>query len=222
MLKRIILGLFILCSSFLLVMSGLMLSNNGLQIIVNLTEHFVPQLKIKNIRGRVLDGFCADNIQYEQPDGLQVNINNLCLAWFWAENTLSLPYFEADKTTVHLPTQSKSSNEPPTIPEIKLPFQIALPLIRLKDIKIANFDISLFELSAIINSQLHINHFQIKSPLFQISSNGNIGLQKPHDIHLKTDWDTNLLKGILEVSGNINELKLKNNLQKPLIAQINA
>jgi translocation and assembly module TamB len=222
MLKRIILATFIICSGFLLTISWFILSNNGLQTIIKITEHFVPQLEIKNIRGRVLDGFCADNIQYEQPDGLQVNINNLCLVWFWGENTLSLPYFEADKTTVHLPTQSKSSNEPPTIPEIKLPFQIALPLIRLKDIKIANFDISLFELSAFVDSQLHIDHFQVKSPLFKISSKGNIGLQKPHDIHLKTDWDTNLLKGILEVSGNINELKLKNNLQKPLVAQIQA
>jgi translocation and assembly module TamB len=222
MLKRILLATFIICSGTLLTISWFILSNNGLQIIINLTEHFVPQLEIKNIRGRVLDGFCAENVKYEQADGLQVNLHNLCLAWFWGENTLSLPYFEADKTTVHLPTQSKSSNEPPTIPEIKLPFQIALPLIRLKEIKVANFDISLFELSAFIDSQLHIDHIQVKSPLFQISSNGDIELQKPHDINLKTDWDTNLLKGILEVSGNINELKLKNNFQKPLVAQVQA
>lgn len=222
MLKRILLATFIICSGTLLTISWFVLSNNGLQIIISLTEHFIPQLEIKNIRGRVLDGFCVDNIQYEQPDGLQVKIHNLCLAWFWGENKLSLPYIEADKTIVSLPTQSKPSNEPPTIPEIKLSFQIALPLIRLKEIKVANFDISLFELSAFIDSQIHIDDIQVKSPLFQISSNGNIGLQKPHDIHLKTNWDTNLLKGILEVSGNIAELQIKNDLQKPLVAQIQA
>jgi len=222
MLKRIILGSFILCSAFLLCIMWFVISNNGLQTIIKIIENFVPQLEIKNIRGRVLDGLCIEGLNYKQDDGLNVDINQLCLAWFWDKNTLSLPYLEADKITVHLSTQSKPSNEPPIIPEIKLPFQIALPLIRLKEIKVANFDISLFELSAFIDSQVHINHFQIKSPLFQISSNGNIGLQKPHDINLKTDWDTNLLKGILEVSGNISELKLKNNLQKPLVAQIQA
>ena len=173
MLKRIMLGSFILCSAFLLCIMWFVISNTGLQTIIKIAEHFVPQLKIDQIKGRVLDGFCADNVQYEQVDGLRVNIHNLCLAWFWDKNTLSLPYLEADKTTVHLPTQSKPSNEPPIIPEIKLPFQIALPLIRLKEIKVANFDISLFELSAFIDSQVHIDHFQIKSPLFQISSNGN-------------------------------------------------
>lgn len=220
MLTRIIVGIFTLCSIFLLGISWFILSNSGLQTVINLAEQFVPQLEIKNIRGRILDGFCADSIQYEQPDVLHVRIHNLCLAWFWEKNTLSLPYIEADKITVSLPTQNKSSSEPLVIPEIKLPFQTALPLVRLKEIKVANFDISLFELSSFIDSQIHLDYLQIKSPVFQIASNGKVELQKPHAIHLKTDWDTNLVKGILEISGTLNELQLKNHLQKPLPAQI--
>jgi translocation and assembly module TamB len=220
MLKRIILGLFIVCSAFLLGVSWLILSNSGLQTAINLAKYFVPQLEIKNIRGRLLDGFCAEKVHYQQSDGLQTDIHNLCLAWFWEKNTLFVPYLETDKMVVSLPTQSKPSNDPPTIPDIKLPFQIDLPLIRLKNTQVAQFDISLFELSAFLDSQVHLDFIQVKSPLFQMASKGKIGLQPPHDINLKTDWDTNLLKGFLEVSGNINELKLKNNLQKPLIAQI--
>ncbi|MEY3219430.1 MAG: hypothetical protein RIT27_787 [Pseudomonadota bacterium] len=222
MLRRLILGSFIICALFLSFVMWLAISNTGLQMVTIWVEKFVPQLKIDQVNGRLLNGFCADNITYQQPDGLQINIAHLCSEWFWHQNTLSISYLEGNQINIVLPVQTQTTNEPPHIPDITLPFNISLPIARLRNIKLSDFEISLFELSAQLEKQLHIDHFQMKTPLFQTILQGDMGLQKPHILNLKTQWQSDIAKGVLEISGNLADLQLNNQFQEPVPAHLQA
>ena len=103
MLRRLILGLFVVCALLLSIIMWIVISNTGLKTITILVENFVPQLKITGINGRLSDGFCADNVDYQQSDGLQIKITHVCSSWFWRENTLFLSYLEANQTDIILP-----------------------------------------------------------------------------------------------------------------------
>jgi len=220
MLRRLILGLFVVCALLLSIIMWIVISNTGLKTITILVENFVPQLKITGINGRLSDGFCADNVDYQQSDGLQIKITHVCSSWFWRENTLFLSYLEANQTDIILPTQTKSSNEPFNIPDIILPFNISLPIARLKNTKINNFEIPLLEVSAHLEKQLYIDYFQVKTPLFQTTLQGSIGLQKPYAINLKAEWQADIVKGISNISGNLADLHLNNQLQSPVSADL--
>ncbi|MFT6596832.1 hypothetical protein, partial [Cycloclasticus pugetii] len=81
-------GLRVLLATFLLIsvlLAWLALTESGLSTVLSLSQKLVPELTVKKVSGRLLDGAVFEQIEYQVDEHSQVSINNLTLSWQAAE-----------------------------------------------------------------------------------------------------------------------------------------
>ena len=200
----------------------------GLERAYELVRHSVPgKLSVHTLQGKLLGPISFSNISYIN-DEIDVKLEQLELDWKLARlftGTLRITEVDAHGFTLQLadaPNQKKS--EPPT--NIVLPFSIDISHARLTQARILTekqspFLIKQVSLQAKANNKtVRFAHLSIETELFDLTTEGMLGLDIKSPLDLKTDWTIRYshyppLKGRGRFNGTLAKLTLEQTIQQP-------
>jgi translocation and assembly module TamB len=235
-LKKYLIGCFLLLSIFIATLSSLMSTQTGSHWVVRkFAKSF--DVKIGALNGNLLSGLDVKSFAYQQ-NGIAVQGENLSFRWqpsglFYA--SVNVQSLSAEKLRISLPP-SKQEPEPENYqwPSLAQPVRIRLANISLRDIEIRQGE-TLIPLSAITGSlglgtlHLRARNFTVENNQGKVNLNGLMALRYPYGLDVKADWqfsDKSLpvdkLAGLLNLTGDIKNLKLEQAFSQPLDMKLTA
>lgn len=223
--RHLIFGLVIIVSGVSGVLFWLLATESGLQWVFKQ----IPNLKVKTVQGRFLKEINLESLSFQNKE-IKLQIQQVNFSWqplFLFDKKLFLNSLFVKKADIELPTPSQTEKEPLEIPELKLPIQIVLQNIQLRDLQIKQGDKTLpslneFFLEAEINEKLQIHTLDIKTPLANAKLQGFFQFSKPFDLNFKINWQAPIPIDNLQASGNallygnLEKLILEHDLKNPI------
>lgn len=221
LLRHLILGLVLILVGLSGVLFWLLDTQSGLQWALKQ----VPDLKIKSVQGRLLEDISLEELSFQNKE-INLQIQRVSFSWqpfLLLDKKLLLNSLIIEKANVELPaaipSEKPAEKKPLEIPDIKLPIQIILQDIQLRDLHIKQGDQNLpvlneLLLSAEIKEKLQLHKLAIQTPLANADLNGFFQLSKPFDLNFKINWQAPIPMDNLQASGNA---FLHGNLEKLII-----
>ncbi|MEY3220422.1 MAG: hypothetical protein RIT27_1779 [Pseudomonadota bacterium] len=235
LLRHLILGLILILTGLSGVLFWLLDTESGLQWILKQ----VPDLKIKSIQGRLFEEISLEEIAFQNKE-FNIKIQKVNFAWqplLLLKKQLLLNSFIIEKAHIELPAISSSTkpanHKPLEIPDLKLPVQIILQDIQLRDIHIKQGDQMLPVLNGLIlradvSEKLQLYKLAIQTPLATADLKGFLQLSKPFDLNFDIHWqapiplDNLQAAGKGRLSGNVNKLMVDHELKMPVNLSLSA
>lgn len=215
---------------------------DGLFFIVEQAKLLAPgKLKIKKVEGRLLSQVSISEFSYQNKD-LKIQFDSFLFSWD-AKELLNLKIYikqlHLNKIEVDLPKPEQKApepdkeSEPLELPNLKLPVQIVLDDLQINQVKIKTAEaktkpiiIDSIQWRSTTKEVFALQHFQVKSPLFNLKVVGDVSLTKPHPVQMNLDWSANLpeftVVGQGELTGDMQKLLLSHTVSQPLAINLNS
>jgi translocation and assembly module TamB len=208
----------------------------GLRVIVTVAQKFTPgTLKINTVKGMLLNEVNFTGVSYQYED-TAVQLASFQFIWdaeALLDGKLHLKKLHLKTIEADLPKSSQEKKQkdsaPLQLPELDLPIQIVLDDVQIHQVTIRTAEaepliIDSIELRSNTTKVWSLQHFQIKSPLFNAKLAGDVGLTTPHTLQLNLDWSAKLpeftIVGQGELSGDMQKMTLTHTVSKPLEVEL--
>jgi len=223
-------------------LSWLNLTESGLRWLYQQSQSYLPgELKLTNLKGRLIGPINAASVEYIQAEGVRVKAEQLSLDWqpvMLMSAQININRFHVKSIKVDLPETEKSknkSNQPVSLPELHLPWRVALNDVAINDINIIQnqqaFKLKQLKLNVTSRfSHLAIEQLSVNTERFNLNIKGELWTKKNYPHKLELLWQAKLpssaiVKGAGQLSGDIKKIhviqQLNGALQLGLDAEIN-
>ncbi len=181
-------------------------TEDGLQRLLALGQRVAPgTLSWQQAEGRIAGPLDLAGFDYQQENGLQVNIRSVALRWqpqALLQRKLHLQRLALSGLTLHLPKPAADDLEQPAgpieLPDIDLPMDISIDELDLDDIRIYPWGkaqpivIDRIKLAAVGGgSRLQVVQLDLHAPEGAASLSGTVEPQGDYPLDLKLDWHFN-------------------------------
>ncbi len=177
-------------------------TDDGLQRLLALGQRFAPgELSWQRADGGIAGPLRLEGLRYRQDDGLDVAIDEIDFDWRPAElpGRLHLDRLRLAGLTLRLPEPADAppaqTDEPPTLPQIDLPFDLRIDAIDLTDIRIypagadAPIVVERLQLAAAgEGSELQLLRLDIDAPEGSATLRGSVEPRGDYPLDLTLDW----------------------------------
>jgi translocation and assembly module TamB len=227
-------GLRVLLATFLLIgvlVAWLALTESGLSTVLSLSQKLVPELTVKKVSGRLLDGAVFEQIEYQVDEHSQVSINNLTLSWQAAElirGRLIIDELLIDDVLMTLQGDRPQTSAPISLPAISSPLVLSLKKVRVNTLTVQQGQ-AVTRPVRNIQAALSLWNDTLTIDALSLDSTDRAGLKLNGSIQLSGDYPTALtyewlamdptLKGLAgkgDIKGNANELRVEQRVIKPV------
>ena len=208
----------------LVVVTWLVMTESGLhwayENAYQYAQAYLPgQLKISKLEGRLMGPITVSGLAYEH-DGTQVSADQITLEWLpfaLLSTTVNISRLHVSSLHIVLPqtdlSQSENTDKPLSLPDIHLPWRVAL-----KDVVIDDFTFNQHEQSVGLDkirlsasslfSQVDIDQLSIKSNNFNLNIQGELQLANTYPHELNVSWQARLpssavIKGNGQLAGSL-------------------
>lgn len=212
-------------------------TESGLGFLVAQGQRWAPgKLQVATFQGRLINDVRFTGLSYQQEETV---LSIASIQFSWEAKALLTGQIHVKKlhitnmeATLPAPAhQEKPSQTPPlTLPNIQLPFSLALDEVHISQIKIhrphtSPFLLDKLTLRSTTTDVLSLQQLHIDAPQFNIHLTGDVGLTSPHAIQLHLDWSTQFphtppLTGQGELKGDEQQLVLTHTVHRPLEIQL--
>lgn len=197
-------------------------TESGLRVAIHYAITFIPgDLSIGKLEGSLIGPITARNIHYKQ-NSMLVKVNKLTFEWKPAAiltNTINVNKLHIETLNIKLPTPTASkSNQVTVIPEINLPWRIALKNVVLDDINVnqseTNIELKQIKLNATsLFNQIYIKSLALRARNFEFDLNGQLNTGQNYQHKLDINWSADLpekaaLVGKGRIEGNLTALTI--------------
>jgi len=202
----------------------------GLRFITAVAQQFAPgTLKIDTVKGLLLNEINFTGVSYQYED-TAVQVASFQFVWdaeALLDGKLHVKKLHIKAIEADLPKsrQEEKDSAPLELPDIDLPIQIVLDDVQIHQVTIRTAEaepliIDSIELRSNTKAKVwSLQHFKIKSPLFNAKLAGDVGLTTPHTVQLNLDWSAKLpeftVVGQGELNGDMQKLILTHTVSKP-------
>ncbi|MDM8561517.1 translocation/assembly module TamB domain-containing protein [Candidatus Parabeggiatoa sp. HSG14] len=237
--KRKLIYFFASLFTLLLIILGIIfwivVTESGLQFVVEQTQRFAPgELELESLEGRLIDEVSFTKLSYQYQDTV-VQIDSFLFNWdiqALVDKKVHIEQLHVSGINMSLPKgedKKEKESTPLEIPEIDLPITIAIDDVQINQVSIKMaeaepFIIDSIELRSTTSDTLSLQTFQVKSPQLNAKLVGDVDLKKPHTVQLDLDWTAQLpdftVVGQGELSGNLQQLVLNHTISKPLEVEL--
>ena len=207
----------------------------GLRFITAVAQQFAPgTLKIDTVKGLLLNEINFTGVSYQYED-TAVQVASFQFVWdaeALLDGKLHVKKLHIKAIEADLPKsrQEEKDSAPLELPDIDLPIQIVLDDVQIHQVTIRTAEaepliIDSIELRSNTKAKVwSLQHFKIKSPLFNAKLAGDVGLTTPHTVQLNLDWSAKLpeftVVGQGELNGDMQKLILTHTVSKPLEVEL--
>lgn len=217
-----------------LILFGLVIAGTewGLQWTYRTAVMLLPgQLSIAELHGRLLGPLRLRGLRYRHQD-TEIELERLDLDWSPGELTDRLLHIHS--LTVHNLTvnYAGTSDEPPTLPDIHLPFRLRIDQARLSALHLQKRgQATAFELtSAALSTRWerdrgHIQRLEVEGPTYRLSASGDLTPQGDYPLDLQVQWrfdaaEYGLWEGAGRLHGDAKRLQVEQQLASPVTASL--
>ena len=209
-------------------------SQTGLRWAFEYAKPYMPgEFKMAALEGRLIGPMTAKGIDYRQ-DGAHITLDQLTLDWSPATlftANVTLRQLHAQSLNIELP-ESPTTNQPITLPEIRLPWRVALEDVVVDGLSLhqngQDFSLQQIKLDATtLFSQLDIKQLSLRADRFELTINGGLQLSHDYPHDLAMHWQTTLpstavIKGVGRLQGDIKKTRVKQKLTGPVQLTLDA
>lgn len=225
--------LLLLTLAFFVWLAG---TESGLRMTYRYAADYLPgTVQIEKLEGSLFGQITVSNLQYKQ-NNILIKASKLMIQWRPAAlftNKISVSKLHIRSLKIKLPTADKNkSNQPVTLPEINLPWRVAVKNVLINDISInqaeKDFVIKQIKLNATtVLNKLKIKQFDLSTNKFTVSFNGKINLSKTYQHKLDVQWrahfsDKPAVIGKGQIRGDITATKIKQHMTGPVELSLSA
>ncbi len=213
-------------------------TESGVNFLVAQGKRYAPgSLEIEQIKGTLLGELYLTHVSYNQQNTVDAKIENVLLSWRPSalfSRTAHIKQLHFNGLAVKLPESEKSpkSNEPISLPDIKLPFNIILDDVQINQVAVQTgdgkpFEINTSQLQAQLIEKLTLRKLNVDAPLFTVRALGDAQLITPHPLNLTADWTANIdntppLAGHADIYGDTNKITINHQLAQPVSVNLEA
>ena len=223
----------------LLFIFWLITTQSGLGFIYQYANDYLPgRIVIEKLEGSLVGSITASKIQYEQNDTL-IKVDKLTLQWRPAallSNSLDINYLYVQSLTIKLPIAETNINDQPlTLPEINLPWRVALDNVVIDDFNMnlsdkPEINVGLKQIKLNVSTlfnKINIKSLTLKTELSQLNIKGQLIADKNYQHKLELDWQTELpnkaiLTGKGRIQGDVTALNIHQQVSGPVQLIFNA
>ena len=227
-------GLRVLLATFLLIsvlLAWLALTESGLSAVLSLSQKLVPELTVKKVSGRLLDGAVFEQINYQVDEHNRVSINNLTLSWQAAQlirGRLTINELLIDDVLMTQQGNGAQTSTPISLPAISSPLVLSLKKVRVNTLTVQQGQ-AMTQPIRNLQAALSLWGDILTIDALSLDSTGKAGLKLNGSIQLSGDYPTTLayewfakdptLKGLAgkgDIKGNASELRVELKVIKPM------
>ncbi|MGB1339435.1 MAG: translocation/assembly module TamB, partial [Cycloclasticus pugetii] len=227
-------GLRVLLATFLLIsvlLAWLALTESGLSAVLSLSQKLVPELTVKKVSGRLLDGAVFEQIDYQVDEHNRVSINNLTLSWQAAQlirGRLTINELLIDDVLMTQQGNGAQTSTPISLPAISSPLVLSLKKVRVNTLTVQQGQ-AVRQPIRNLQAALSLWGDILTIDALSLDSTGKAGLKLNGSIQLSGDYPTTLayewfakdptLKGLAgkgDIKGNASELRVELKVIKPM------
>ncbi|WP_111642963.1 translocation/assembly module TamB domain-containing protein [Marinimicrobium alkaliphilum] len=224
--------------TLVLLVSLIVATEPGSRWAINTAVERIPMVELGTIEGNMLTGLDVSYVDYAL-DEQHYRIEELSFRWqplALLYRSVSVQSLEASRVTLVLPAGAEADPEPTDWsdfewPSLALPVQIQLGGLALRDITLVQGD-NEFYLESVSGSYTHgsfsarVDDLEVVAPAFRVNASARLGVRHPYAGEVTVDWHYDLpmgedepplrLAGQGELDGNIDDLRLRHQLQGPV------
>jgi translocation and assembly module TamB len=223
-------ALSVLLALLFIIVSGswyVLNSQWGLELTYNLVRHVIPgELIIQSRQGKLLGPLNFTDISYTNDD-ISLTLNKLMLDWqpfSLFKGTLLLTTVDAHDLRLEFDESSGQSASMGPV-TFTLPFAIEVLDARLSQAAIHTGKQQLIEIKQLIlqaearDNAIQLTQLMIESELFDLTTNGKLGLNKTQAVTLHTVWTARLpefspLQGSGSFTGSLRQLEVEQTIKQ--------
>ena len=224
-------GLRVLLATFLLIsvlVAWLALTESGLSAVLSLSQKLVPELTVKKVSGRLLDGAVFEQINYQVDEHNRVSINNLTLSWQAAQlirGRLTINELLIDDVLMTQQGNGAQTSTPISLPTISSPLVLSLKKVRVNTLTVQQGQ-AVTRPVRNLQAALSLWGDILTIDALSLDSTDKAGLKLKGSIQLSGDYPTTLayewfakdptLKGLAgkgDIKGNASELRVEQKVE---------
>ena len=215
----------------LILILWLVSTESGLRVVYQYATDYLPgNIQIEKLEGSLVGPIIASNIQY-QHNGFELSANQLTLEWLPAAlftNNVSVSKLHIASLNIKLATTEKSSpDQPITLPDINLPWRVAVKDVVIDDFNINQAGQNIVGLKQIklaatsLFNKLTIKSFSLSTEKISFNLKGQVDLSKNYQHKLDVQWRAQLpaeqaIVGKGRIEGDLNAIKINQQVGGPL------
>ncbi len=229
---RITIGLLSLL--FVVVLAWLSVTQSGLRWAYQQVESYIPgELTITTLEGRLVGPIIVAGLEYQQ-DGTLIKADRVELEWSPSALLLAnvdISRLHVKSLNIVLPS-SEATDQPLILPELSLPFRVALSGLVIDDLNVSQDGQSTMLKQLRLNatsllSQIDIEMFKIQTETFNLDIKGKLKTSQHYRHKLITQWQvtlpsTAIIAGRGEVNGSTEMTRITQNLKGALQLKLDA
>lgn len=206
-------------------------TESGLRVIYHYATDYLPgNLQIEKLEGSFVGPMIASNIHYKQNE-LRISADKLTLEWLPAAlftNNVSVSKLHIASLKIHLPSAEKStSDQPITLPDINLPWRVAVKDVVINGISINQTGQNIIGLKQVklnatsLFNKLTIKTFTMSTEQMSLNLKGQVNLSKNYQHKLNVQWRAelpakSLIVGKGRIEGDLRSIKIKQQVDGPV------
>ena len=236
MIKKVLLGLFLVCVGVVIFGSGLLLfTKSGLRVCITVAEKVSPgTLTVGSVKGRLVDQFQLQDVSYIDDFG-KISLDSLLFSWRpFSLTNKNIEIKNVQGTGVAITVNSQEEKQDPetgtsfTLPELSLPFAVTLHRASIESLTVVNdpggqkLDVSSMTIEDLSGEKnlIRIKNGSLSSDFLRIDTGGQLQITDTLStdlvINFRLDYrETVPLAGKITLQGTDQQLEYEASLQSP-------